>query len=248
MEADMAAQKTAGIVIIGDEILSGRTTDTNFNTIAVFLGELGIAVREGRTVADSAPAIIEAVNTLRARYDYIFTTGGIGPTHDDITAEAVAQAFGVPLEFNAEAMALLGQHYSPDRFNDARKRMARAPVGATLVDNPISVAPGFMIGNVIVMAGIPAVVEGMLQSVRPRLVGGPKMLSSVVTVLAPEGDIAGPLGDIQSRHAGVMIGSYPSFAEGKPRVRIVLRTTDEAALSAATHDVEAIARAMPGAN
>ena len=233
--------KTAGICIIGNEILSGRTKDTNLGTIAVFCEGLGIQVKEGRTVADEEGAIVEAVNALRARYDYVFTTGGIGPTHDDITADAIAKAFGVPLLHHPGAMALLAKHYGPERFNEARQRMARAPQGAELIDNPVSVAPGFMMENVIVMAGIPVVMTSMLESVRPRLVGGPKMLTEVVICTLPEGDIAAPLEAIQKRYPTVSIGSYPSFAGGKPLLRIVLRSTDATALSKAKTDTNAIA-------
>jgi len=234
-------QKSAGAVIIGDEILSGRTKDTNLNTIALFCEEIGIALKEGRVVADDEAAIVAAVNALRARYDYVFTTGGIGPTHDDITAECIAKAFGVLLIHHPEAMAQLKEQLG-DRFNESRARMARTPEGAVLIDNPVSVGPGFMTGNVITMAGIPRVMAAMLESARPLLVGGPKVLTEVIFTSVPEGDLAAPLGEIQERFPDVSIGSYPGYRDGRIANRLVLRSIDAARLAEATRAVRAIAQ------
>ncbi len=235
----MAEQKTAGAIIIGDEILSGRTKDTNLNTIALYCEDCGVALKEARTVGDTEAAIIEAVNALRARYDYVFTTGGIGPTHDDITAECIAKAFGVPLIHHPDAMAQLKAQLGAN-FNEARARMARAPQGAVLIDNPVSVGPGFMTGNVITMAGIPRVMTAMLESARPFIVGGPKVLSEVIFTSVPEGDLAEPLGAIQKRFPEVSIGSYPGYRDGRITNRLVLRSTDAALLAEAKAAVEAI--------
>jgi molybdenum cofactor synthesis domain-containing protein len=237
----LADRKTAAVLIIGNEILSGRTKDTNLNTIALFCEGLGIELKEGRVVADEEDSIIAAVNALRSAYSYVFTTGGIGPTHDDITADCVAKAVGRPLEFNAEAMELLSRTYGAERFNDARKRMARAPVGATLIDNPVSTAPGFMTENVIVMAGIPRVVEGMLESVRPLLTGGPRILTETIATTIPEGDLAEPLAEIQKRFPEVSIGSYPGMRDGRPFNRLVLRSVDSDVLRLAAAEVGILA-------
>ena len=233
-------EKTAGAVIIGDEILSGRTKDTNLNTIALYCEGVGLALKEARTVGDTEPAIIEAVNALRSRYDYVFTTGGIGPTHDDITAESIAKAFGVPLIYHPEALAQLKQQLG-ERFNESRARMARTPEGAVLIDNPVSVGPGFMTGNVITMAGIPRVMAAMLESARPFITGGPKVLTEVIQTSVPEGEIAAPLGEIQKRFPTVSIGSYPGMRDGGIANRIVLRSTDAALLAEAKIAVQAIA-------
>jgi len=232
---------TAAILVIGDEILSGRTKDKNIGYIADYLGQIGIDLREVRIVPDVEDDIVEAVNALRHRYTYVFTTGGIGPTHDDITADAVAKAFGVPIVEDPRAIALLLERIKPEDLNAARRRMARIPQGGELVENKISKAPGFMIGNVVVMAGVPSIMQAMLDGVAPRLKTGAKML--VETVEAgnlPEGLYAADLADIAERHAGVSIGSYPAFVDGRFRNQIVLRSKDEAALAAAIAETRAL--------
>src|SRR5690606_17515448 len=193
---------TAAMVVIGDEILSGRTKDRNIGHLADMMTALGIDLKEVRIVPDDQAAIVEAVNALRARNTYVFTTGGIGPTHDDITADAIAAAFGVPCDYDEEAYRLLDEHYAARGipFTDARKRMARMPKGAEHIRNPISVAPGFRIANVYVMAGVPAIFQAMLDEVAPTLKKGAKLLSVAVPSPFPEGTIGGPLAEIQRTH------------------------------------------------
>jgi len=232
---------TAAILVIGDEILSGRTKDKNIGYIADYLAQIGIDLREVRIVPDVEDDIVEAVNALRHRYTYVFTTGGIGPTHDDITADAVAKAFGVPIVEDPRAIALLLERIKPEDLNAARRRMARIPQGGELVENKISKAPGFMIGNVVVMAGVPSIMQAMLDGVAPRLKTGAKMLvESVEAGNLPEGLYAADLADIAERHAGVSIGSYPAFVDGRFRNQIVLRSKDEAALAAAIAETRAL--------
>jgi molybdenum cofactor synthesis domain-containing protein len=232
---------TAAILVIGDEILSGRTKDKNIGYIADYLAQIGIDLREVRIVPDVEDDIVEAVNALRHRYTYVFTTGGIGPTHDDITADAVAKAFGVPISEDPRAIALLLERIKPEDLNAARRRMARVPQGGELIENKISKAPGFMIGNVVVMAGVPSIMQAMLDGVAPRLKTGAKMLvESVEAGNLPEGLYAADLADIAVRHAGVSIGSYPAFVDGRFRNQIVLRSKDEAALAAAIAETRAL--------
>ena len=203
---------TAAILIVGDEILSGRTQDTNTQTLARFLGVRGIEVIEVRVVADETATIVEALNALRARADYVFTTGGIGPTHDDITADAVAQAFGVALPEHPDAVAILQGRYPGDELNAARRRMARIPVGGTLIANPVSAAPGFQIENVFVLAGVPAIMTGMLEDVGPRLKGGAPVVSRTLRVTGVgEGTLAEPLAAVARAHRSLSLGSYPFF-------------------------------------
>src|ERR1700761_2512569 len=207
--------KTAAILVIGDEILSGRTQDTNTNAIARFLAALGIDLKEVRVVGDVEGEIVAGLNALRARYDFVFTTGGIGPTHDDITADAVAKAFGVGIGYHPEAYALLEKRYPPGEFNDMRKRMARIPHGASLVANSVSGAPGFHIGNVYVMAGVPLVMRAMFQATDPELPRGVPVKSVTVEAAIPEGTIALGLSALQNAHKDVAIGSYPFYREGQ---------------------------------
>ena len=215
---------SAAILVIGDEILSGRTKDKNIGTIADHLFALGIDLREVRVVADVEEEIVAAVNALRARYTYVFTTGGIGPTHDDITADAIAKAFGVTIDEDPRAIALLLQRIKPEDLNEARRRMARIPAGAELVENKISKAPGFRLGNVIVMAGVPSIMQVMLEAVTPQLRTGPQMLvDNIEAHHVPEGAYAAALGEIAGRFAGLSIGSYPSLVDGKFRNQIVVR-------------------------
>ena len=220
------------MLVIGDEILSGRTKDKNIGYIAEYLTAVGIDLREVRVVSDDEAAIIEAVNALRHRNTYLFTTGGIGPTHDDITADCVAKALGVDISHDPRAVAMLKERYAnPDDLNEARLRMARIPHGAELIENPISKAPGFMAENVIVMAGVPAIMQAMLEGVMPKLKVGKTMVSvSIDSGGLPEGAYATGLGEVQKAHAGVIIGSYPHFDGQRFINQIVLRSRDETLL------------------
>lgn len=232
---------TAAVLVIGDEILSGRTKDKNIGYIADYLAQIGIDLREVRIVPDVEDEIVAALNALRHRYTYVFTTGGIGPTHDDITADAVGKAFGVPVIEDPRALALLLERIKPEDLNAARRRMARIPVGGDLVENKISKAPGFMIGNVIVMAGVPAIMQAMLDGVAPRLKTGAKMLvENVEAGNLPEGLYAADLTTVAERYPGVSIGSYPAFVDGRFRNSIVLRSKDEAVLAAAVAETRAM--------
>ncbi|HET7851820.1 MAG TPA: molybdopterin-binding protein [Methyloceanibacter sp.] len=221
---------TAALIVIGEEILSGRTKDENISYIARYLTGIGIALQEVRVVRDVEAEIAAAVNELRARYAYVFTTGGIGPTHDDVTTDAMAAAFGVGVEIDERAVEAMRQGYSEMELTPARLRMARIPIGAELVDNPVSRAPGFMLGNVIVMAGIPRIMQVMLDAVAPRLKKGRPMLSRSIRIEAPEGDVAPGLAAIQAAHADVQIGSYPFFEKSKLGTYVVLRSVDSSAL------------------
>ena len=234
---------TAAILVIGDEILSGRTKDKNIGYIAEYLTNIGIELREVRVVPDVTDEIVAALNALRARYGYVFTTGGIGPTHDDITADAVAAAFGVPIDYDPRAVAMLSERFSPDELNEARMRMARIPAGAELVANAISKAPGFNIGNVYVMAGVPAIMQAMLDVIGPTLRTGAKMLSDTVQTGLREGDIGGPLAEIANAHPAVSIGSYPFWSETGPDTNIVVRSRDAGKLLAAMAAVKAMVAA-----
>ncbi|MCU0855304.1 MAG: competence/damage-inducible protein A [Rhodobacteraceae bacterium] len=236
---------TAAILVIGDEILSGRTQDTNSTYLAGELTRHGIDLREMRVVADVEEDIVEAIRALSDRYDHLFTSGGIGPTHDDITADAVGRAFGVPVEVRADARALLQAHYDRQglELNAARLRMARIPEGAALIDNPISAAPGFTIGNVHVMAGVPTIFQAMVASVLPRLTGGAPLLSQSLRINRGEGDIAGPLRELAARHPELSFGSYPFIQNGIYGANIVVRGADGAAVSAA---IDALAQLFPG--
>lgn len=224
---------TAALIVIGEEILSGRTRDENISHIAAYLTEIGIVLREVRVVRDVEAEIIAAVNELRARYTYVFTTGGIGPTHDDVTTEAIAMAFGVEAPIDQRAVEAMRKGYRGDELSAARLRMARIPRGAELIDNPVSRAPGFMLGNVIVMAGIPRIMQVMLDAVAPRLKKGRPMLARSVRVDAPEGDVATGLAAVQAAHPDVQIGSYPFFEKGRLGTYVVLRSVDEGLLAAA---------------
>src|SRR3984957_19677345 len=210
------AVKTAAVLVIGDEILSGRTQDSNSNTIARFLAGLGIDLKEIRVVPDDQDEIVAGLNALRRRYDFVFTTGGIGPTHDDITADAVAKAFGVGIGYHPEAYALLEARYPPGEFNTMRKRMARIPDGAALVKNTVSVAPGFHIGNVYVMAGVPMVLRAMLETIERDLPRGTPVTSLTVSAQIPEGTLAQGLSNTQNANPGVAIGSYPFYSDKGP--------------------------------
>ncbi|WP_127106440.1 competence/damage-inducible protein A [Pararhodobacter zhoushanensis] len=226
---------TAAMLVIGDEILSGRTRDTNTNHLAQALTARGIRLQEARVVADDQGAIVAAVNALRGAYDHVFTSGGIGPTHDDITADAVAAAFGAPIDVRADARAILEAHYQRTglELNEARLRMARIPDGATLIDNPVSSAPGFILGNVHVMAGVPAIFEAMVASVLPTLTGGDPLLSQMIDVKRGEGEIAQPLKELSQQYPDLSFGSYPYQRNGAHGTQLVVRGTDAAQIDAA---------------
>lgn len=229
---DVARQDevTAALLVIGDEILSGRTADQNINYIASHCTKIGIRLQEVRVVSDDEARIVEAVNYLRAEYDYLFTTGGIGPTHDDITAQSVAKAVNVPLEENKQALKLMLDRYPDKELTPARRLMARVPVGASLIKNTISAAPGFIIENVIVMAGVPKIMQVMLDDITPSLKTGLQLLSRSVVVDFPESGIADCLKDIEAAFEGISIGSYPYFRQGKVGTVAVMRGTDDAVL------------------
>ena len=233
---------TAAILIIGDEILSGRTQDTNSAYIARFLAALGIDLSEIRVVPDIEDEIIAALNALRARYTLVFTTGGIGPTHDDITADAVAKAFGVEIGYHPEAYALLAARYKPEDFNDMRKRMARIPHGASLIKNTVSIAPGFHIGNVYVMAGVPMVMRAMLEVIEPTLPRGALVVSATVSAQMPEGTVAPGLLEIQKAHPEVAIGSYPFYNDKGPGTQLVTRGRDADAVERVAQAIEELVK------
>lgn len=226
---------TAAMLVIGDEILSGRTRDANMHFLAGELARVGVDLEEVRIVSDKAARIVAALNALRDGYDHVFTSGGIGPTHDDITADAVASAFGVGIDVRDDARAILAAHYQRTglELNTARLRMARIPDGATLIDNPVSAAPGFTLGNVHVMAGVPAIFQAMVASVLPQLQGGAPLLGQTLCVNRGEGEIAADLAALAQAHPGVSIGSYPFQRDGAFSVNIVVRGSDRAAVDAA---------------
>jgi molybdenum cofactor synthesis domain-containing protein len=232
---------TAALLVIGDEILSGRTKDKNIGHIADHLTAIGIQMKEVRIVADEEPEIVDALNALRKRYNYVFTTGGIGPTHDDITADAVAKAFGVGIDVDERALAPMRAYYQRRgvELTPARMRMARIPFGGELVENSVSIAPGFMLGNVIVMAGVPNIMHVMLEAATRFLKTGKKMLSAAMDLHRPEGEIAEMFGALQKRYPDVPMGSYPFQRDGKPGTQLVLRSTDAARLAEAETELKA---------
>lgn len=228
----------AAIIVIGNEILSGRTKDTNTSWIAEHMVEMGIVLGEVRVVPDIEAEIIFAVNELRAKFDYVFTTGGIGPTHDDITADSIAAAFGVGMELNQEAYQILVRHYGSEaEVTPPRKKMAMIPVGASLINNPVSGAPGFQLGNVYVMAGVPKIMQAMLDDVKLRLKRGKPILSNTIACSLIESVIAEPLGKIQALYPPVSIGSYPHFRSGVLGISLVLRSAEKDVLDKATAEV-----------
>lgn len=237
---------TACVLIIGNEILSGRTQDENLGFLARGLNEVGIRLREARVIPDIAEVIIATVNDVRRRFDYVFTTGGIGPTHDDITAQCIADAFGVPLIVDPDARRLLETHYPPGQLNAARLRMAMVPEGAALLPNPISRAPGFQIGNVFVLPGVPSIMQGIFEQLKYRLAGGDKVLSRSVSCRLGEGTLAKDLATLQDRWPDVEIGSYPYFRRGDFGVTLVLRSTDRDRLLAATEELRSLVRQLGG--
>jgi molybdenum cofactor synthesis domain-containing protein len=240
----MSKQPTACVLIIGNEILSGKTQDTNLQFLGFELAKLGIRLAEGRVVRDEPAAIIRHLNECRREFTYVFTTGGIGPTHDDITAECVAQAFGVPLELRDEVLERLKRGGRP--LNEARLKMARMPRGAQLLENPVSHAPGFRIENVFVMAGIPSIARAMFASAVPMLVQAAPILSASVDAYLREGDFAAALAAIQNRYAAVEIGSYPFHREGRFGATLVARGTDRALIDKVVGEIVAAIAALGG--
>lgn len=228
---------TAALIVIGEEILSGRTSDENIVYIGAYLFRVGIALREVRVVPDREEEIAAAVNELRRRFTYVLTTGGIGPTHDDVTTDAIAKAFGVGVIMDEDAVRALRIHHSEAELTPARLRMARIPEGADLIDNAISRAPGYRIGNVIVMAGVPRIMQVMLDAVMPSLDKGSPMLTRSVRIDVPEGDVAPPLAALQDAHPQVQIGSYPFFEQKRLGTYVVLRSTDAPELDSAYEDL-----------
>ena len=232
---------TAGVILIGDELLSGRTQDTNLATIAKFLEPLGVQVGEARIVSDHAETIIQNVRDFSDRFDYVFTTGGIGPTHDDITADCIASAFDLSISERDDAIAVLRERYSLEELNAARRRMARIPEGASLIKNPVSQAPGFQTRNVFTLAGVPQIMRGMLDDITHRIEGGAKVFQ--ITVSAPdigEGDAAARLAEIEKAFQGVSIGSYPWFNDDLRGINFVARGRDEAQLEAVRVEIEGL--------
>ncbi len=236
--ASQTAPVTAAVLVIGDEILSGRTKDKNIGYIADYMTNIGIDLREVRIVPDVMEDIVAALNALRVRYTYVFTTGGIGPTHDDITADAVAQAFGVELYEDQRIIEAMLTRIKPEDLNASRRRMARVPQGGDLVPNPVNKIPGFRIGNVIVLAGVPMIMQAMLDGVAPTLQTGVKLTMTAIEADAPEGAYAAALGDIARAHEALSIGSYPSYVDGKFRNQIIVRGRDPQEVAATVGEVE----------
>ena len=234
---------TAAFIIIGNEILSGRTQDANLSFLASRLGEIGVQVAEARVIPDIEQTIIDTVLELSAKVDYVFTSGGIGPTHDDITADSIAHAFGTETFEHPEAAAILEAHYAEGEFNEARRKMTRVPRGSTLLANPVSAAPGFKIENVYVMAGVPRIMQAMVEMLIPTLQGGAVVESRTITVLVGESTIAPEMAEVQDSFPGIDVGSYPYFKPGASGTSIVLRGSDieklDAALAAVTGKLEA---------
>ena len=242
-----AKNVTACLLIIGNEILSGRTKDANLNFLALELNKLGVQLRECRVIPDVEQTVVDTVNEVRRKFDYVFTTGGIGPTHDDITADCIAKAFGVGISEHPEAVARMTRHYGDVAlFTPARRRMARIPHGGVLVDNPVSIAPGFQMENVFTFAGIPKIMQAMFDAMKHRLVGGAPVVSRTVRTNLPEGIIAEPLGALQKRFDDLDIGSYPGFRNGKVSVSLVLRGTDDARLATASAELIDTLKKMNG--
>jgi len=237
----MSKQITAGVILIGDELLSGRTQDTNLGTIARFLEPLGVQVGEARIIADDQDIIVETIRAFSVRFDYVFTTGGIGPTHDDITADCVAAAFGVGISERDDAVAELLTRYNESDLNEARRRMARIPDGASLIKNPVSQAPGFQTENVFTLAGVPSIMKGMLADIAPRIKGGVQTHSVTITAAGiGEGDAAKPLAAIEAKYDGVSIGSYPFFNAELRGVSFVARGQDKDILKHVEKDLKTL--------
>jgi molybdenum cofactor synthesis domain-containing protein len=240
-------RSTACLLIIGNEVLSGRTKDANLAFLGERLNELGVRMAEARVLPDDEAVIVETLNAVRAKFDYVFTTGGIGPTHDDITAACIAKAFGKKLIRHPDAVALFEKKYAIGELNEARLKMTEVPEGAVLVDNPVSQAPGFRIENVYVFAGIPRVMQAMFEGIKHELAGGARVLSRTVASHAKEGDLAAGLGALQNDYPDVEIGSYPFFSrDGQTGVRVVVRSPDRTEIDAVAERVRALVRAAGG--
>ncbi len=237
---------TAAMVIIGNEVLSGRTQDANLKFLGTELNALGIRMMETRIVPDIEVEIVDAVNSMRTKYDYVFTTGGIGPTHDDITSACIAKAFGLGHGRHPEAEAILLAHYKPEDVTEARMKMSETPHGASLLLNPVSKAPGFRVENVFVLPGVPHIMREIFSGFKDQLVGGDTMLSKSITAYIPEGRTGGPLSDLQDRHPDVEVGSYPFNKEGKYGAAIVMRSTEQVKIDAAADDVRQMIRDLGG--
>ena len=228
----------ASLIIIGNEILSGRTQDKNLSYLANWLNEIGIQLGEVRVIRDEEEIVVETVNYLRSTYDYVFTTGGIGPTHDDITSLCIAKAFGVELEINTGALGILKEYYKDSELTDARMKMTKMPVGSELIENPVSRAPGFKMDNVFVLAGIPSIMQGMLEGARKHLTGGEVVKSKSIDVFTPESNVADALNGLQNKHSEVEIGSYPFNKENRFGTSVVMRSSDEAKLDKCESDLK----------
>jgi molybdenum cofactor synthesis domain-containing protein len=245
----MTNDPTAAVLLIGNEILSGRTQDLNLRYIASKLSAIGVRLAECRVIADNPAAIVDAVNTLRSTYMYLFTTGGIGPTHDDITAQCVADAFAVPLLQHPEAVTLLTNYFAKRgvEANEARMRMANVPKGGELIENPVSVAPGFRVDNVYVMAGVPKIMQSMFEHVLPELQHGSALLSATVTCNLPEGDLSAPLAELQQRFLSIDVGSYPGkYQTEVPQVALVARGTDAVRLAEVVEELQLLVAGLGG--
>lgn len=239
-----SADVTACVVVIGNEILSGRTQDQNISFIGRRCDELGIRLVEARVIPDMEDVIIATVDACRGNYDYVFTTGGIGPTHDDITAASIARLFNTGIERNEAAVSAMKQYYESGTLNEARLKMADIPAGAVLIDNPVSGAPGFQMENIFILPGVPLIMQAMFNGITDRLTGGPPMLTESVITRLTEGTIAAGLGQVQALYSGIAIGSYPYFRGGKLGVNIVMRSTDRDELTRACEDVRELIRRL----
>ena len=228
----------ASLIIIGNEILSGRTQDKNLSYLANWLNEIGIQLAEVRVIRDEEEIVVESGNYLRSTYDYVFTTGGIGPTHDDITSLCIAKAFGVKLEINSGALGILKEYYKDGELTDARMKMTKMPVGSELIENPVSRAPGFKMDNVFVLAGIPSIMQGMLEVVRKHLTVGEVVKSKSIDVFTPESNVADALTDLQNKYSEVEIGSYPFNKDNRFGTSVVMRSSDEARLDKCESDLK----------
>ncbi|MBC8338267.1 MAG: competence/damage-inducible protein A [Alphaproteobacteria bacterium] len=237
---------TAAVLIIGNEVLSGRTQDSNVQYLAQGLNDLGVRLKEVRVVPDVEDDIVAAVNALRQRFDYLFTTGGIGPTHDDMTSACIAKAFGLALLRHPKAEVLLRDRYKPEDITEARLKMAETPEGASLIENPVSVAPGYRVENVFVLAGVPRIMQAMFDSLKGDLVGGAPVLSHSTDAYVPEGVVAGPLGELQKAFPDVDIGSYPFVRSERLGTCLVARSPDQSRLDVVADAIEALVRDLAG--
>jgi len=232
----------AAIIIIGNEILSGRTQDVNITFLSKWLNNIGVRVEEVRVIADNEQAIVNCINEVRKKFKYIFTTGGIGPTHDDITSRSIAKAFNLPYGYHKEAYKILEKYYKPGEFNDGRKKMAKIPDKATLIYNPSSGAPGFIVENVYCLPGVPSILHSMVDGLKNQIIGGKKILSKTISLSTVESEIAQPLEDVQNLFTNVEIGSYPFFRLGKIGVSIVIRSTSMKQIEACANQIEDFVR------